>query len=95
MSEKRELNELAVLRGRTSSSDASPDDQAEALRAAELCLHAEIALRDNAEAKVTRPNLQRRADQVLLVQLQSELREADARAEEMSSQRLRGPFAGF
>lgn len=92
-SEKRAKDFVEVLKGQRGGAD--PDDQAQALRAAELCLHAEIALRHDAEAKVARLNLQRRADQARLVQLQSELREADARAEEVSSQMRGGPFAGF
>ncbi len=78
---------------RGSWGEADPDDQAQALRTAELCLHAEVALCHDAEAKVAWLNLQRRADQARLVPLQSELREADARAEEMSMRG--GPFAGF
>jgi hypothetical protein len=92
-SEKRAKDFVEVLKGQRGGAD--PDDQAQALRAAELCLHAEIALRHDAEAKVARLNLQRRGDQARLVQLQSELREADARAEEVSSQMRGGPFAGF
>jgi CRISPR/Cas system-associated exonuclease Cas4 (RecB family) len=96
-SEKRAKDFVEVLKGqpRDGRGGADPDDQAQALRAAELCLHAEIALRHDAEAKVARLNLQRRGDQARLVQLQSELREADARAEEVSSQMRGGPFAGF
>lgn len=91
----REALEEAVKRAATTTAGGDADDQAQAIRAAELCLHAEQALRHDAEAKVARCMLQRRADQARLVQLKSELREADARAEEMSSQMRGGPFAGF